>query len=364
MSNPFHTASVKLFNEQQNEEARLQFLQAKASYDVENFSACIVSLEKYLTLTQNAAEQACAYDLIGICHQARGEEEAALSTHLKAIEIYPQCESAWHNLGLLHMARARRMSEHCLATASQQFDMAKDFLFKALTLASDCPEFLHSMASWFEEHIDLFLKAVDADTEVIYNEFNTALQYYESAITRLGDSPSSLKTVYLENMTECYAQSGHFAYQNKDYALALERYGKALAGDSQHLQVLSQTGMTYCKLQAFETAAEYYLRAVDCATNLPDDCEEKAQEIADAWLNLASTYRQGRRFADAAKALAEAERIAPEDEWIIRERGLLQNDVSAQALVSASVSIFSVASGSTDVASQSTSCPADSSLLP
>ncbi|MCA0403566.1 MAG: tetratricopeptide repeat protein [Proteobacteria bacterium] len=67
---------------------------------------------------------------------------------------------------------------------------------------------------------------------------------------------------------------------------------------------------------------------------------EDKQEIADAWLNIACTYRLEKKWENAEAALSKAKQFAPKDSSITEEEMKLNESKLSALLVSIPQTLF------------------------
>lgn len=282
------------------------------------------------------ANTAYKFDLLGQRYAAENSDTAALECYERATSMYPDCSSAWHNMGLLHMKFAQDSLESDLKNSANFFNTAQVFIKKALDMCNDNPVFLQSIASWHEQYVELLELAIeDEDTvqENIAKNFGDAIHYYQNAFFYCKEEELTLKNIILSNLTECLAQYGHHLYKNENYQKAQEIYLKALNFDPEHLVVINQIGMSLVKQTCFRDARQYFASILEKTEDL--------QEIADAWLNIACTYRLEKKWQKAEEALGKAKQFAPEDSSIADEEMKLNEAKSAATLVAAPQTLFS-----------------------
>ena len=163
------------------------------------------------------------------------------------------------------------------------------------------------------------------------NNYGIAKDFFLQAI---GINPEVAESyLYLGKcfFTECLAQYGHHLY-NKDYKKAQETYLEAMHLDPEHLIVINQLGMSLFKQDCFPAARKYF-------SSILEKTEDK-QEIADAWLNIACTYRLEKKWVNAEAALSKAKQFAPEDSSITEEEMKLNESKLAALLVSTPQTLF------------------------
>ncbi|EHL32161.1 tetratricopeptide repeat protein [Legionella drancourtii] len=102
--------------------------------------------------------------------------------------------------------------------------------------------------------------------------------------------------------------------------------------DPEHLIVINQIGMSFFKQDCFPEARQNF-------SSILEKTEDK-QEIADAWLNIACTYRLEKEWTKAEEALNQAKRFAPEDSSIVEEEIKLNESKLAALLISTPQTLF------------------------
>ena len=346
MFNSFHIDGVEAFNENKYELARGLFLQAidknpeiaesylylgKCFFFCDEKQRAIIPLNKFIELKQNNSDDTAnvsyAFDLLGQCYEAENKSTVALKCYETATKMYPSCASAWHNMGLLYIKSALHYLETDLANSAKLFQGALFFIKKALELCSDNPVFLQSVASWYEHYIEVLVGVIedeDAVQQNIARNYSYAILYYRKALSVCNEQDIALRTIITSNLTECLAQYGHHLYKNKDYKQAQETYIEALLLDPEHLIVINQIGLSLFNQDCFPEARKYFFSILDKT--------EDTQEIADAWLNIACTYRLEKEWDKAEEALGQARKFAPEDSSIIEEE-LKLNEAKLNALL-------------------------------
>ncbi|CAM2922119.1 tetratricopeptide repeat protein [Legionella worsleiensis] len=354
MFNSFHIDGVKAFDANNYALAQSLFLQAinqnpevgesylylgKCCFFLDDNQRAISSLNKYIELRKNTEEDvsnlADAYDLLGQCYDLQEELSAALNSYQTATQIYPSGASAWNNMGLLYIKLALSCLESDVSTSSGMFSEAFTCISKALNFCSDSPVLIHSLASWYEHYTEVLkriIKDEDAVEQAVARSFVYAIDYYRKALSVCQEQNPALKMIITSNLTECIAQYGHHLYRNCAYSYAQDIYHEALQFDPEHLVVINQMGMCFYKQQRFSEAREYF------STILKKTADH--QEIADAWLNIACTFRMERQWGEAENALHQARTHAPEDMAITEEEAKLKESMASHSLASSTQTLF------------------------
>ncbi|MDI9819695.1 MULTISPECIES: lipopolysaccharide assembly protein LapB [unclassified Legionella] len=354
MFNSFHIDGVKAFDENNYAIAKDFFLQAiavnpevaesslylgKCFFFCDEKQQAISPLKKFIELRQSNSDEVAhvsyAFDLLGQCYEAEKKDTAALRCYETATKIYPSGASAWNNMGLFYIKSALHYLETDLANSAKLFKGALAFIKKALEICSENPVFLQSAASWYEQYIEVLERVIEDEDAVqknIASNFNYAIQYYRKALLICYAEDLALRNIILSNLTECLAQYGHHLYKNKDYKKAQETYLEAMHLDPEHLIVINQLGMSLFKQDCFPEARKHF-------SSILKKTEDK-QEIADAWLNIACTYRLEKKWDNAEEALSQARQFAPEDASIAEEGMKLTESKLAALLVSTPQILF------------------------
>lgn len=345
MFNSFHREGVKAFNANNYGIAKDFFLQAihinpevaesyfylgKCFFFCDEKLQAISHLTKFIELKQSNLDEMAvvsyAYDLLGQCYEALNKDDAALISYETATTVYPTCASAWNNMGLLYIKSALNLVETAPVKSQKLFKESLIYIKKALGICSDNPVFLQSVASWYEQYIEVLERIIEDEQALqrnIASNFCEAIYYYQKALSVSNDKELALRNIILSNLTECMAQYGHFVYRNKDYKKAQEIYLEALHLDPVHLVVINQIGMCLFKQACYPEARKYF-------SSLLDKTKDN-QEIADAWLNIACTYRLEKHWDSAEEALSQARKFAPED-LSIKEEEITLNETKLSSI--------------------------------
>ncbi len=352
MFNSFHLKGVEAFHKGEYVQAKKLLLQAinqnpevpetyyflgKACFLSDEKRESVFYLNQFIELTMNVKNQenrSYAFDLLGQCYAADNKNEIAVTCYLAAIEIDLYCVSARHNLGLIYMKLAQEHLNSHLENCSILLQNARIALNSALDICSDNPMLLHSVASWYEQYIDLLKKLVEKKPtqENIRLNFMCAIHYYHEALAHCHKEDVSLKKIITENLTECYAQFGHHLYQSEEYKKAQELYSLTLELDQNHIPVLNQIGMCSFKQEMYPEARNKFATILERT----DD----TQDQADAHLNIACCYRLEKNWDEAEKSLGEARKLAPHDPSIDEEAEKLKQAKSQASLAATDQAFF------------------------
>jgi len=316
------------------------FLLGKSCVLTEDFRNGIIYLLEFLRREPDPVKQSYAHDAMGKCLLALDAEEDALKQYNLAIALNPTCGSALNNKALLCVARAERLQEENAEFSELYLDAAADCLYKALKICQLNPMFLHSAARWYEAQIAFLMEHDRITQKQAYEDYRTAVFLYNMVDNPDNKNTAEFTATIYSNLTECYAQFGHCAYQFRDFDYALRLYDRVLQRDPAHTIVLNQVGMCCFKQQKYEQAREFFGRILSVT--------DEQTEHADAWLNIACAWRHERNLSEANKALTQAEALAPADEYIIKERQDLNEALAASALIAAPQRLFGAASSANE----------------
>ncbi len=268
MLNQLNVDAIVAFEQGDYQNALVLFLQAitfehpseshlyigKCFFFSEEKSKAIPYVVKYIELEQdttaNVAALANAYDLLAQCYEATQQLGEALRFYQKATDLDPTCASAWHNRGLFTIKSAQSFLKSNFEQSKKLWADAQNFLKKALKVCSTNPMFLQSLASWFEQYIEV-LEELKEHQSQIEECFEQAIGYYQQALAVCLPEDEALQTIIRENLTECIAQYGHHFYRHANYVRAQTAYLQVLQFDTNHLPALTQLGMSYFRQKSY-----------------------------------------------------------------------------------------------------------------
>lgn len=192
----FHNDGLNAFNDNNYEIAKDLFFQATSEYpqEAENYlylgrcyffcnetQLAISSLKQFIELTKNMSNEIAnvsyAFDLLGQCYEAENNNVEALICYEKATNIYPLDASAWNNLGLIYIKIARTYLDEDLQLSIVYFNDALIYIKKALNLYKNNPLFLQSVASWFEQYIEVFKRITVEDECTLQKNIDCYVTY-------------------------------------------------------------------------------------------------------------------------------------------------------------------------------------------
>lgn len=346
MFNSFHQEGEIAFRKGEFEQAITLFLQAinespelplsylflgESCFKCGLKSEAIEPLRRYINFSKNDSLAVPnileAFKLLGQCYESENKDNAAIACYHAITKTDSSSAFAWHRMGFLSTKSALAHLERDVNQAYESFMAAKEFLAKALAICKENPEFLNSVASWYEKYIKLLEKSMENEEAVqanISNNFELAIEYYRKALDTCSGIYIEKKNDILSNLTECLARYGHHLYRSKNFIKAQEYYIEVLELDPSHLSAITQMGMSFSKQNQFAEARQFF-------SDILGKTEDQ-QDRADAWLNIASTYRSEMNLEEAEKALNKAKNLAPEDPNILKEEKELA-ELKAQAIL-------------------------------
>ena len=240
-------------------------LNSKIESIIELFSSGHIreALNTVQTLISQHPNEALLHNISGVCYKATGQQEMAVQSFKRAIEIKSDFADAHYNLGLT------------LQELNQLDDAVKSYL-KALTINSDYAEAYNNLG--------VTLKDLD--------QLEEAVKYYEKALIIKPDYPeahnnlgNALKNLgRLSKAVECFERmltidpnnaEGHNNLGNTLYVLgqpnaAGKSYMKALAIEPDYAEAHNNLGITLNELGRFEDAEASYNRALAIAPHFPE----------------------------------------------------------------------------------------------
>lgn len=231
----------------------------KALFLTDQYFAAIIPLNEFIKKSETS-NLPYAYDVLGQCYLALDDIEIAKVCYETATQLDPMCASAWHNWGVLQMTLLEKMA---------------------------------------------------LESEEMNHGFLLAIHYYQEALTSCDNNDDIFKKIATSNLAECLAQYGHYLYKLDHYEEALIQYSAAIENDSDHLSALNQAGMCCFKQGHYEDAIAWFALIIERTVN--------PQEQADAWLNIACSYRLAKNFESALKAINNAKELAPDDASVMIE---------------------------------------------
>lgn len=287
------------------------------------WQAAISNLKTFIKLrqfdSQSVKNISNAFDLLGQCYEKINDVSNVWISYTTAVKTNKDNPSPWHNMGLLCMKTAREKPAETLSYLNKAYT----FLQSALVLLKDNPSFIHSFASWWEQYAETFQEFCAKQCE----HYDSAIRYYLEAKNACKVGDEALKNIIQDNLAECYAQYGHLFYQNQEYKQAEEKYIKVLELDPNHITVINQRGMIFLKQENYLEARKYF---EDILKKIPS-----LEQTADAYLNIAVTYRLEKLLDKAKAALTEAKKLVPNDDAIAEEETKLKEMIGNAALISA-----------------------------
>ncbi|CEK11529.1 photosystem I assembly protein Ycf3 [Legionella hackeliae] len=368
MPGTIYTAGIDAFNEKKYEKAAELFLQ-ELNENPENVRSyfylgqcyflsdkkqqAIPPLKRFIdlrkTFVDDLANLSYVFDLLGQCYEAENKDTAALKCYETATKINSQCASAWNNMGLLYLKSAQHHLKNNIPASIKMFKGALFFINQALKLCGEHPAFLHSIASCYEKYIEVLEQTINDQKmaqQEITNYFSEAIKYYRKALAACKEIDTVLINIISSNLTECLAQFGDHLYRNGQQEEAQKKYLEVIQLDPEHLSAINQLGMSLFKQNSFSEARAYFSSILQKT--------KKTQEIADAWLNIACTYRMEKAWSKAKEALDNAATFAPNDPDIVVEEMKLTEARGRANFVSSPVILLANSNSSQQVGNEGT----------
>ena len=271
-------------------------LNSKIESIIELFSSGHIreALNTVQTLISQHPNEALLHNISGVCYKATGQQEMAVQSFKRAVEIKSDFADAHYNLGLT------------LQELNQLDDAVKSYL-KALTIKSDYAEAYNNLG--------VTLKDLDQLEEAVkcYEKALIIKPDYPEAHNNLGNALKNLGR--LSKAVECFERmltidpdnaEGHNNLGNTLYVLgqpnaAGKSYMKALAIEPDYAEAHNNLGITLNELGRFEDAEASYNRALAIAPHFPE-----------AYSNLGDLLTETKRLDEALVSYESAFNLKPD----------------------------------------------------
>ncbi|MDB9933363.1 tetratricopeptide repeat protein [Candidatus Thioglobus sp.] len=271
-------------------------LNSKIESIIELFSSGHIreALNTVQTLISQHPNEALLHNISGVCYKATGQQEMAVQSFKRAVEIKSDFADAHYNLGLT------------LQELNQLDDAVKSYL-KALTIKSDYAEAYNNLG--------VTLKDLDQLEEAVkcYEKALIIKPDYPEAHNNLGNALKNLGR--LSKAVECFERmltidpdnaEGHNNLGNTLYVLgqpnaAGKSYMKALAIEPEYAEAHNNLGITLNELGRFEDAEASYNRALAIAPHFPE-----------AYSNLGDLLTDLKRLDEALVSYETAFNLKPD----------------------------------------------------
>ena len=271
-------------------------LNSKIESIIELFSSGHIreALNTVQTLISQHPNEALLHNISGVCYKATGQQEMAVQSFKRAVEIKSDFADAHYNLGLT------------LQELNQLDDAVKSYL-KALTIKSDYAEAYNNLG--------VTLKDLDQLEEAVkcYEKALIIKPDYPEAHNNLGNALKNLGR--LSKAVECFERmltidpdnaEGHNNLGNTLYVLgqpnaAGKSYMKALAIEPDYAEAHNNLGITLNELGRFEDAEASYHRALAIAPHFPE-----------AYSNLGDLLTDLKRLDEALVSYETAFNLKPD----------------------------------------------------
>jgi len=276
-------------------------LNSKIESIIELFSSGHIreALNTVQTLISQHPNEALLHNISGVCYKATGQQEMAVQSFKRAVEIKSDFADAHYNLGLT------------LQELNQLDDAVKSYL-KALTIKSDYAEAYNNLG--------VTLKDLDQLEEAVkcYEKALIIKPDYPEAHNNLGNALKNLGR--LSKAVECFERmltidsnnaEGHNNLGNTLYVLgqlnaAGKSYMKALAIEPDYAEAHNNLGITLNDLGRFEDAEASYHRALAIAPHFPE-----------AYANLGDLLTELKRLDEALVIYETAFNLKPDIIFLI-----------------------------------------------
>ncbi|MDR1983896.1 MAG: tetratricopeptide repeat protein [Prevotellaceae bacterium] len=246
----------------------------KQGYDCADKGDYDKAIEYYNKVIELKPDTETAYNNLGIAYHNKGDNDKAIEYYKKAIELKPDDAFAYSNLGLAY-------------DNTGNYDKAIEYYKKAIELKPDDAITYYNFGIVYYHKGDND-KAIGYWNETIilkpdYTDayYNLGFAYYNK-----GDNDKAIeyynKAVELKpDFTNAYNNLGVAYYYKGDYDKAIEYYNKAVELKPDDATVYNNIGEAYYYKGDYDKAIEYWNKAIELK---PDD--------AMAYYNLGDAYRK------------------------------------------------------------------------
>jgi tetratricopeptide (TPR) repeat protein len=192
--------------------------QGKVEYNRGNYDAAIYLFNKAVDLNP---DNEYLYNDLGLCYVALGEQDTAISKFSKAIELNSDCVEAYYNRGLAYFGQGGY-------TDTEPFKNAISDFTKTIELEPDNVDAYYNRGLTYNQYYN---------SGKNYDETDTT-DYYTIAVADF-DKVLELDPAYVL----AYAGKGNAAYRNKEYNKSEEYFVKALESESEILEESGGIGL-------------------------------------------------------------------------------------------------------------------------
>ncbi|RCV64138.1 Tetratricopeptide (TPR) repeat containing protein [Methanophagales archaeon] len=236
--------------------------QGKAEYNRGNYDAAIYLFNKAVDLDP---DHEYLYNDLGLCYVALGDMDLAIPEFDKAIELNSDCVEAYYNRGLAYFGQGRRAGN--LPNAILDFT-------KAIELEPDNVDAYYNRGITYNNHYNSGRNYDKEDTT----------NYYTKAVADF-DKVLELDPTYVL----AYAGKGNAGYRNEEYDTAEENFAKALESESAILEESGGKGLAgvyASRARNLKAMADYNGSIADYNTAIALD-----PELSIAISHQASNYK-------------------------------------------------------------------------
>ena len=256
--------------------------QGKAEYNRGNYDAAIYLFNKAVDLNP---DNEYLYNDLGLCYVALGEQDTAISEYSKAIELNSDCVEAYYNRGLAYFGQGRSAAP----------DAISDFT-KAIELEPDNVDAYYNRGLTYNKNYN---RATNYDKE-------DTTDYYTKAVADF-DKVLELDPTYVLAI----AGKGNAGYRNKKYDEAEENFVKALESESAILEKsggIGLAGVYASKARNLKAMMDYNASIADYEETINYD-----PTLMTALLHQVSNYEYVGEYEKAIEWCDMAEEVMKND---------------------------------------------------
>ncbi|NQE53120.1 Photosystem I assembly protein Ycf3 [ANME-1 cluster archaeon GoMg3.2] len=238
--------------------------QGKVEYNRGNYDAAIYLFNKAVDLNP---DNEYLYNDLGLCYVALGDMDLAIPEFSKAIELNSDCVEAYYNRGLAYFGQGSYYDRGPFKDAISDFT-------KAIELEPDNVDAYYNRGLTYNNHYNSGRNYDKEDTT----------DYYTIAVADF-DKVLELDPTYVL----AYAGKGNAGYRNKEYDTAEENFAKALESESAILAKSGGNGLAgvyASKARNLKAMPDYSASIADYNTAIALD-----PELSTAISHQASNYK-------------------------------------------------------------------------
>jgi len=238
----------------QSHEAWAAYEKARNQYLAKNYDFAIPYLQEAV---QHSPEFMDAYHLLAVCYDERGDVKQALVNYEKIMAEKDVDEKVWYNVGRLYLAD--KQNEKALTSFKKAIEINPSYKKPLYHINLLEAETTGDTAETREEKTDDDNKVSDSDNDVIlYAAVNLYKQKkYQEALDetyKVRASDVNAKVFYMRGI--CFEK-----LKNKN--AALEEHSKAVGMDDTHHEAHSRLGLLHFNKNNFEESYSHFTRAYE-----------------------------------------------------------------------------------------------------